>query len=228
MDACIDFPKGHPRPHDLLWLDDPSALIPVDTWPAWATRAWVAVAPVVVRRAPTPPDGRLPVGLRGATRSERCAALALGSRVIRQLAPEDIAQLVSKRADLIKSPRPCLRTLARLGPCLDDLTSRWGVTGSVGFTLASGFDVLRADSDLDLLVRAADPGDAVALRTLASITQAADSRVDVQVETRCGAFALGEWIRTGGPVLLKTLSGPLMCEDPWDAEVLGAKLSVAA
>ena len=37
----------------------------------------------------------------------------------------------------------------------------------------------------------------------------------MQVETRVGAFALREWLRTGGPVLLKTASGPLLCDDPW-------------
>ena len=205
-----------PQPHDLLWVDTPSALTAVDTWPAWATPAWRVVAPVVVRRAPTRSGDRLPVGVRGATRSERCAAHAIGSHIIRSVTPEEVARRASTRADLVKSPRACLRALARLTPPLAALALPWGVTGSVGFSLASGFDVLRAESDLDLLVRVASRRDAIALRVLATIVQAAECRVDVQVEAPRGAFALNEWTRTGGPVLLKTSLGPALCEDPWD------------
>ena len=114
-----------------------------------------------------------------------------------------------------ESELPCLRALDRLAGALDESSLTWGVTGSVGFTLASGFDVLRADSDLDLLVHAPDEGDAEALRELGRWTSHAESRVDVQVETPCGAFALKEWLRTGGPVLLKTDDGPLLRDDPW-------------
>jgi phosphoribosyl-dephospho-CoA transferase len=37
----------------------------------------------------------------------------------------------------------------------------------------------------------------------------------VQAETSVGAFALQEWMRTGGPVLLKTNCGPVLVDDPW-------------
>ena len=89
----------------------------------------------------------------------------------------------------------------------------WGVTGSVGFTLASGIDVLRDDSDLDLLVRAPSPADAAPLREIAAMLRARAARVDVQVETPAGAFALLEWSRTGGRVLLKTALGPVLSDD---------------
>jgi phosphoribosyl-dephospho-CoA transferase len=202
------------RPHDLLWVGDASAVMPVDALPAWATPAWLSVAPVVVRRAPLLRD-RVPVGLRGATRNERCAAHVAADRVIRKVAPHDIARQVASTVAIRDSKLPCLRVLARLACMLDESALRWGVTGSVGFTLASGFDVLRADSDLDLLVASPDRGDAEALRALGVSTSDVESRVDVQVETPCGAFALKEWLRTGGPVLLKTADGPWLCDDPW-------------
>jgi phosphoribosyl-dephospho-CoA transferase len=204
------------RPHDLLWVGDASAVVPVDALPAWATTAWLSVAPVVVRRAPLLRD-RVPVGLRGAARNERCAAHVAGDRVIRKMAPQDIARPVSSRWPIRDSKLRCLRALARLACELDESSLSWGVTGSVGFTLASGFDVLRADSDLDLLVRSPDRSDAEALRALGRSTGDVESRVDVQVETPRGAFALKEWLRTGGPVLLKTADGPLLCDDPWHA-----------
>ena len=37
----------------------------------------------------------------------------------------------------------------------------------------------------------------------------------MQIGTRYGAFALREFLRTQGRVLLKTDTGPLLCDDPW-------------
>jgi phosphoribosyl-dephospho-CoA transferase len=117
---------------------------------------------------------------------------------------------------------PCLQTLSALLPALNQQPLPWGVTGGVGFTLASGLDVLRTDSDLDLLLRSASPSDAAALRQVAALLQdqavRVDVRVDVQVQTAAGAFALAEWTRTGAVVLLKTASGPVLSDDPWHPE----------
>lgn len=196
-------------------------MVPVDALPDWATVAWLSSAPVVVRRAPRSGE-RVPVGLRGAARNERCAAHVACGRIARKVTPHDIARGVSEGAHIGGAKLPCLRTLAALARMLDASVAGWGVTGSVGFTLASGFDVLRAESDLDLLVHAPDRGDAGALRALGRSIRDAGCRVDVQVETQRGAFALDEWLRTGGPVLLKTAHGPLLCEDPWHANDVDA------
>ncbi|MEP6873949.1 MAG: malonate decarboxylase holo-ACP synthase [Burkholderiales bacterium] len=202
------------RPHDLLWVGAAADLMPLDALPAWATTAWISVAPVVVRRAPLLGD-RVPVGLRGAARHERCAAHVPADRVTRKVTPHDIARSVSNNPNIAESRLPCLRTLTQLASALNESSLSWGVTGSVGFTLASGCYVLRADSDLDLLVHVPDPRGAEALRALGASMRDAESRVDVQVEARYGGFALNEWLRTGGPVLLKTARGPVLCDDPW-------------
>jgi phosphoribosyl-dephospho-CoA transferase len=91
----------------------------------------------------------------------------------------------------------------------------WGVTGGAGFTLASGIDVLHAGSDLDLLVTAPVPLAPGTGRALAALLDDVDARIDIQVSTPFGAFALRERARTGGRVLLKTANGPVMSEDPW-------------
>jgi phosphoribosyl-dephospho-CoA transferase len=208
---------GQPRyrPHDLLWLEDASALIFSAAPPPWATPAWLAVAPVVVRRARLADPAQLPVGLRGSTRSERCAARLAARHVVRVLKPEEIARSAAGSARVRESPLACLQALARLGPALDALPLAWGVTGSVGFSLASGFDVLRAGSDLDLILRAPLAADADALRAAFGLLRELAARVDVQVETPFGAFALQEWVRTGGAVLLKTNDGPVLTGDAW-------------
>jgi phosphoribosyl-dephospho-CoA transferase len=210
----ISIGHGH-RPHDLLWLADPAALVVQESLPRWATSAWLAVSPVVVRRSTNAVPGEVPVGLRGATRSERCAAHVSADRVVRSLTPEAIARQASISAVVSTSALPCLRTLARIAGALDALPLAWGVTGSVGFTLASGFDVLRFDSDLDLIVRAPSMANADGLYAVAALLPNLEARVDVQVETPLGAFALQEWLRTGGPVLLKTNCGPMLVDDAW-------------
>jgi phosphoribosyl-dephospho-CoA transferase len=205
------------RPHDLLWLADAAALVVQESLPRWVTPTWVAVSPVVVRRAIPALASEVPIGLRGVMRSERCAAHVSADQVMRSLTPEAIARHASTSAALRASALPCLRTLARVAAALNALPLAWGVTGSVGFTLASGFDVLRFDSDLDLVVRAPSIEDADALRSVAALLRNLDARVDVQVETSFGAFALQEWLRTGGPVLLRTNSGPVLVGDAWSS-----------
>lgn len=94
---------------------------------------------------------------------------------------------------------------------------RWGITGSVGYALATGLPTLHADSDLDLTLRAPQR---LAQDDLAAWQQAVAGlacRVDTQVETPHGAFALAEWLRDGR-TLLKTNRGPLPVSDPWNPE----------
>lgn len=203
------------QPHDLLWLAEAAAATIEGSHPAWATPRWLAAAPVVVRRANLADPRQLPIGLRGTTRSERCAARVAPDRVLRAQTPEDVVAGWLRRGAHVRRVWPCLQALDALAPALDALPLAWGVTGSVGFTLASGFDVLRPDSDLDLRVLAPSAADAPVLRRLASMLCGHPARVDVQVETPVGAFALQEWLRTGGPVLLKTACGPMLCEDAW-------------
>jgi len=105
---------------------------------------------------------------------------------------------------------------------MQELALPWGPTGSTGFALATGHPVLRADSDLDLVVRAVQPLTAPQLAVLVDLyrqTQKAPCRIDVQIDTGHGGFALSEWQRTGHQVLLKTATGPLLTKDPWGTKV---------
>lgn len=211
----MNAPAAIHRPHDLLWPVAAAALIFSEPPPSWATPTWLAAAPVVVRRATLADAAQVPVGLRGITRSERCAARLAAGHVVRVLTPEQIAHSAAVSVRVRKSPLACLQVLARLGPKLDALPLAWGVTGGVGFFLASGCDVLRPGSDLDLILRVPLAPDADALRAVAQLLHNLDARVDVQVETPFGAFALHEWTRTGGAVLLKTNRGPVLTDNAW-------------
>jgi len=202
------------EPHDLIWLRDAKAFAADATLPDWADPAWLALAPVVVRRD-TAGDGRIPVGLRGMQRAQRHAAWLDPAQCARIVTPGEIAHAARWRSHARLAELPALRTLARLAPALDALPWHWGVTGAVGFTLATGIDMLHADSDVDLLITAPRPLTRTDEQTLGALQETGPARLDIQIATPRGAFALRERLRTGGRVLLKTDTGPVLCDDPW-------------
>ncbi len=210
-------------PHDLLWVASPGAYESRDLLPRWASGQWLGNAPAVVRRAPRELPTRIPVGLRGRTRGERHAAWIDAREVTRRVRPEALASSRAWQAHPQRNVLPCLRMLDLSAPMLDERGLAWGITGSVGFSLASGLPVLRQDSDLDLLLRLPRAMSACEaaelLRALAGLTGCSEAaaRIDVQADTGHGAFALAEWAAARGAVLLKTDRGPVLSGDPWAA-----------
>jgi phosphoribosyl-dephospho-CoA transferase len=198
MDCC---------PHDLLFLGDPAGFEHAGARPDWLDDAWLARAPLVVRRAATA-DGRIPAGARGRQRSQRLGGHVRAGTVAHRVKPEMLAQ-VPPSSDL-----PCLAALAALAPRLAALGLAWGPVGGVGFHLASGLPVLRPTSDLDLLVRAPHPLPSASVDALVAMQADRACRIDIQVDTGAGGFALAEYAR-GGRMLLKTAHGPVLLDDPW-------------
>lgn len=186
--------------------------------PAWLDETWLRQAPLVVRRA-VAPTGRVAAGARGLQRNQRCAGLAELRALARRVTPEQLAAgLRGRGEERLRRPaagQPCLAALLQIAPQLDALGLDWGPAGGAGFWLASGLPVLRPGSDLDLLVRAPAPLPAAALATLARMADSAPCRLDIQVDTGHGGFALAELARGAGRVLLKTAHGPLLLADPW-------------
>jgi len=193
------------RAHDLLWVDA------VPDAPSWAGTQWLRQAPLVVRRALAAP-GRIPVGLRGALRSERQACEIMAASVRRCMTPEMLSAMPVDGAGIA-----ALAALQTVAPLLDAAGWAWGPTGGVGFALASGLPVLRPDSDLDLVLRIGLPPDAAqrdALRAIAaSVT---GCRLDLQIDTGHAGFSYAEWAAARGRILLKTDRGPLLTASPWE------------
>jgi phosphoribosyl-dephospho-CoA transferase len=209
-------------PHDLLWIEDAKALTTVSPLPPWASADRLLRAPVVVRREKVDDPRLVPVGLRGKTRSERFAAYLDRNAVARRIRPE---MMVDHALAYIEEQRGLLRAfeaLAVLAPLLDATGLAWGPTGGVGFQLASRLPVVRADSDLDILLRSRAPLSTAQMLELRMICSSPICRIDIQVDTGNGAFSFAEWANVNaqwasgnGRVLLKTDTGPVLTADPW-------------
>lgn len=193
--------------HDLLWGMTPEQL-PADA-PSWAIEALGAGQPVVVRRALTAPD-LIAVGVRGPLREQRYATLMSDNAIQRRVTPEDLCQ-VSIDRDV-----PAVRALYQLRPMLDGCGWVWGVSGSAGFELASGFPALHEGSDLDLILRTPQPLDRLKAQELVRILDTASCQVDMQLQTPSGAVALREWAGPARRVLLKNASEACLVVDPWE------------
>ncbi|WP_313448130.1 malonate decarboxylase holo-ACP synthase [Pseudescherichia sp.] len=198
------------RPHDLIWLKNREALDGVGE--PWVETVWHLGLPVVVRRDVD--AERIPVGVRGLRRDQRAAGWTDATQVVRVVSPE---QLVDSN-DLLRSPfisQPPVQVALQLAQ--QTWPWVWGITGSSGYALATGIPVIHASSDLDLLIRAPQPlSRELLLRWQAPLMHAL-CRVDTQVDTPLGGFALNEWLRDGR-VLLKTSRGPHLVSDPWHRE----------
>ena len=195
--------------HDLLWGMTPEQL-PADA-PAWVIESVRAGQPVVVRRALSA-AGQVAVGVRGRQREQRYAASMAIAAITRRVSPEALCHVDIDR-DL-----PVLQALAQLRPMLEGCGRVWGVSGSAGFELASGFAALHEGSDLDLILRTPQPLSRAESRALVAILDRAICVVDMQLQTPCGAVALREWAGSSNRVLLKNASQACLVLDPWNPQ----------
>lgn len=198
-----------PLAHDLLWGMTPAQL-PVDA-PQWAVESLRVGQPVVVRRA-TSADGFVAVGVRGVLREQRLAAFMAVDSIACRVSPEALCHVDSDR-DV-----PALRALEQLRPMLDDCGWVWGVSGSAGFELASGFTAVHEGSDLDLILRTPHLLARNQARELVALFDQAACRVDMQLQTPFGAVALREWAGPSARVLLKNAHQACLVADPWNVQ----------
>ncbi|PKA70684.1 phosphoribosyl-dephospho-CoA transferase [Pseudomonas baetica] len=198
-----------PLAHDLLWGMTPAQL-PADA-PQWAIESLTAGQPVVVRRALSA-EGFVAVGVRGVLREQRLTAFMALDSIACRVSPEALCHVDSER-DL-----PALRALKQLRPMLDDCGWVWGVSGSAGFELASGFKAMHVASDLDLILRTPQLITRNRARKLVEFLDLAACRVDLQLQTPFGAVALREWAGGSARVLLKNEYQACLVADPWNPQ----------
>lgn len=197
------------RVHDLVrFRPDDDARVP-----PWVTCDGETVWGVVRRPAATAPDATA-LGLRGAHRSERVPLQVRVHDIIDVVTPEEIAgrtlestvnpELASSLAILVSASSETFGGLP------------WGPVGSVGFELATRLRAVRPTSDLDLLLRAERELPRAEAHRILRFLSGVPCRADCLVETPRGAVALAEWAHSsGGSVLLRTPTGPVLTRDPW-------------
>jgi phosphoribosyl-dephospho-CoA transferase len=123
------------RPHDLLRLESPDAILAASpSPPAWVVPA-LAEAPWVVVRRTRAAHGLIPVGVRGRTRSQRYAACIPAPAIRERVTPEAIAAARKWETAAQRSASPALSALAVAAGRFDALSLEWGPTGGVGFEL---------------------------------------------------------------------------------------------
>ena len=174
-----------PRPHDLLRLASVAQLC--REGPAWLTPALREAPWVVVRRARCAP-GHVPVGVRGACRSHRHATVIGTGTVTEVASPPDLVDRVDRLPDL-----PVTDALRRAAALLASTGLRWGPTGSVGFTMATGVSVITASSDLDLVLTVDDVPPLAMLCDLRDVPCAARA-------CRLPSRSAGRWRRSRRPL----------------------------
>jgi phosphoribosyl-dephospho-CoA transferase len=148
--------------------------------------------------------------VRGRLREQRYTTSMSIASITRRVTPEELCHVVVER-DL-----PALEALFQLRPMLDGCGWIWGVSGSAGFELASGFQALHVGSDLDLILRTAQPLSRAEAREWVQQLDAAACVVDMQLQTPFGAVALREWAGSSNRVLLKNASEACLVLDPWN------------
>ncbi|WP_195911022.1 phosphoribosyl-dephospho-CoA transferase MdcG domain-containing protein [Streptomyces kaniharaensis] len=226
-----------PGPHDLLLMQCPSSLRPLDggELPDWAravlrAQPWVTVgrAPTVVgsptdtphpvrcpRDVTAAPEQWIPVTVRGPQRGQLLNALAPWAAVARTFRPEQLAA----RRELLAPERvaavPALALLPVVGALVAEHRLTWGPIGAVGFELGTGAPVTGPMSPLRLVLRAPQPvsrRDALQLRRSLSKLPVP---VQAELETRHGAVLLADYAAAPMTLTLLTPYGPREVHDPW-------------
>jgi phosphoribosyl-dephospho-CoA transferase len=203
------------QPHTLLRIGAPLDF--EDELCAVWVRAQLARVPWVVVRRARSRHGLIPVGVRGATRAQRCAGWLAAAGVRELVTPLELAARGGWRDHPRCAQVPALVALGAVATIMarHGLGRAWGPAGSLGFELASGERAATPGSDVDVIVELTDP---LVPGVAGSVQQELSRlavRVDVLLEAPQGAVALTEYAQAHAPYLLRTADGPRLCADPW-------------
>jgi phosphoribosyl-dephospho-CoA transferase len=208
-----------PVVHALLRVANLDALAWEAHRPHWASAA-LQLAPWAVMRRAAPRLEVWPVGVRGGQRRQRCAAW-LPHRAIQDcITPQMLAAKRAWRQRPRATATPAVAALDEAAAILvaHGFAGRWGPAGSVGFELASGVPSTTSGSDLDLVLSADEPlARTDAIRLHADLSKL-PVRIDLLLETPCGAVALADYAKAAGATLMRSAQGPRLVRDPWSAD----------
>jgi len=202
-----------PRVHDLLEIDGRLFTATLPFPPAWLT-VYLGESSYVVARRSSAAENLISIGVCGGQRNQRFSAVLPRGLVRSILTP---SQLLGLAESLTISQLPAFRSLVSLKERWAGLDWPWGPIGSVALTLATGSQRANAQSDLDIVLEAANRFTTSDAKMLFASALGLPARVDIRIETPFCGFSLFEfaWTRSGS-ILLRTPEGPILGSDPWD------------
>lgn len=214
MIGGTDTALQHYAAHDLLLLDSADSFIAGVPFQPWVREALTLTKTVVVRRGMSSVN-QIPVGVRGHSRSQRCAGFVSRENILAVSTPESIVRRKLWRTALRREQIPAIGHLEIIFEAWMELGISWGPTGSVAFELVTGMTSARLESDLDLRIIAAERLSTEFAQELLVVATSSEIRIDIQMETPNGAVALAEYASKSSTMLLKTEKGPMLVKDPW-------------
>ncbi|MFJ7470198.1 malonate decarboxylase holo-ACP synthase [Peribacillus frigoritolerans] len=196
------------NPHDLLRIKGAEELISHTPIPNWVEES-LAISPYVVIRRSRAATGQVAVGVRGPERNKRFPAFLPIDSILSRISPERLAQ----EKGWHNHSKMIFQCLDRVSDLLNPASLTWGPTGSVGFELATGQEVVSKKSDIDILIRISEDFTIDFAQKIEKELKKNPYRIDVQMETKEGAFSLTEYtISEGREVLFRTMDGPFLKE----------------
>ncbi len=203
-------------PNDLLRLETEDAFVSdTSSEHSWVREVLAETRTVVVRRGASTVR-QIPVGVRGRSRSHRCAGFVPAQTVLETITPAHIVDKRLWRSHPRREKIPAIRHLESILSAWEPFGIIWGPTGSVGFELATGAPVASQESDLDISIRSEERISKELAWKLLSTVKSAELRLDIQIETPRGAVALVEYASQTSRILLRNNRGSLLVNDPWD------------
>ncbi|MER2107254.1 MAG: malonate decarboxylase holo-ACP synthase [Solibacillus sp.] len=188
--------------HDILLLKSMEQIQYVTPAPQWLFEEAQAKNLCVVRRMKTM-DDIIPIGFRGNNRSKRYASFTTRQNIEKIIKPVDV--LASE------PPASHAKTISALKHILRQ--QRWGIGGSVGFTMATSILTCHKASDVDVILYKKSLQELDALQSVYEEIKKLGEEIDVQVEIdRVGSVSLEEYL-LNDEFLIKSATGPqLQCK----------------
>lgn len=187
--------------HDLVYLKSMDQIEFFGDFPDWMNEDEMARGIAVVRRMKVA-DGKVAIGFRGDNRSKRFAAITAISNIKRVIRPFDV----------LTKPFPAThaQSLTYIEEVLDSF--KWGIGGSVGFSMATGIRVCHENSDIDIILYCEKLKELNQFAPILSQLQQCRHRIDVQVEVLgTGAVVLEDYLEHPS-FILRTATGPILLE----------------
>ena len=153
-------------------------------------------------------EGKVPIGLRGSSRGERFGIFINSEFILERTRPEELPERL--RAFPIRDSR--IDFLTRLAE--RSFPFQWGITGSIAYSLLTGEKHWKESSDIDLRIYLPKKVSRDFFDDWLQALSQSPVRIDTQIETPLGGFALKEWLKADS-VLLRTDRGPFITNNAW-------------